>query len=321
MSKNKPLLSAEEQIEHMKSKGIEFSLFDEAQALQYLQFNCYFYKIYAYRKNYPKYQAGPNEGLYIGLDFAYLVDLAEIDMKLRQLLLIMTLDVEHYAKLKLLRYAEENNEDGQCIYHEFVEWLRNLDSKRDTSFSDYNAFMNEVKRSSSSTYTKNIYSHLDLNKIPLWTLIEIVPFGRFLSIYRFVGNKYQNKEMQSDFYLLLSCKEIRNAASHSSCILNELQANTKVHEPSFDMVNELKTKTNISNNIINKKMSNERIREITTVFYTHRRLVTSNSVNASVCRKAEMLKRRIEKNCIFYEENDLIASNLQFICEVLDSWY
>lgn len=111
MERNKPILSLEGQIEHLKSKGVKFDIFNETEAKDYLTSHNNYFKLTAYRKNYAKHPDEENKDKYIELDFAYLVDLAVIDMQLRYRIVHMALDIEHHAKLQLLRKVEETGED------------------------------------------------------------------------------------------------------------------------------------------------------------------------------------------------------------------
>lgn len=55
---------------------------------------------------------GLNDGLFINLDFGMLCDLAIIDYEFRQVLLSISIDVEHYSKIQLLRYLEASLKTG-----------------------------------------------------------------------------------------------------------------------------------------------------------------------------------------------------------------
>lgn len=112
MNMVKPKLSIDGQIEHLKSKGVLFDIMGEDEAKAYLAKNNNYFKLTAYRKNYDKHPDGENKGKYINLEFAYLVDIAVIDMLLRYRFVHMALDIEHHTKLKILRKMNECDEDG-----------------------------------------------------------------------------------------------------------------------------------------------------------------------------------------------------------------
>ena len=93
-NKRKPKLTVEEQIEHLKSKGVTFELCDEGEASRILSEQDHYFRLAAYRVLFPKRVGGKHDGEYAGLDFGQLVDLAGIDQELRRFLLPLTLDVE-----------------------------------------------------------------------------------------------------------------------------------------------------------------------------------------------------------------------------------
>ncbi|MFR3998936.1 MAG: Abi family protein, partial [Paratractidigestivibacter faecalis] len=99
-NKRKPKLTVEEQIEHLKSKGVTFELCDEGEASRILSEQDHYFRLAAYRVLFPKRVGGKHDGEYAGLDFGQLVDLAGIDQELRRFLLPLTLDVENAAKTK-----------------------------------------------------------------------------------------------------------------------------------------------------------------------------------------------------------------------------
>ena len=108
--KRKPALTVEQQIEHLKEKGVKFEHSSERQAADYLAHRCNFFKLASYRKLFSKYQGGEQDGRYIALDFAQLRLLASLDQQLRAALLSMTLDIEHFQKVEILGEAMERGE-------------------------------------------------------------------------------------------------------------------------------------------------------------------------------------------------------------------
>ena len=61
----KLLLTVDELIDHMKAKGISFSIIPETDAKKFLHENNYYMKLASYRANYPKYKTGSKQGQYI----------------------------------------------------------------------------------------------------------------------------------------------------------------------------------------------------------------------------------------------------------------
>ncbi|MFC3932987.1 Abi family protein [Streptococcus dentapri] len=69
----------------------------------------------AFRKNFKK-----RDGKYVNLDFEYLKDLASIDMQIRNLLLSISINTEHFIKTELSRLINNNpKEDGYSIIKKF----------------------------------------------------------------------------------------------------------------------------------------------------------------------------------------------------------
>ena len=219
MENIKPRLSLDEQIQHLKDKGILFNIMDEESAKQYLKYNNNYYKLTSFRKNYDKHPGGKNEGKYINLEFAYLVDMAIIDMRLRYRIVEMALDIEHHTKLQLLRKIEEYDEDGYQIVRDYINSLDD---------SHKNNFESEISRNRRSIYCKDIIEKYEGN-YPVWVFIEIISFGKLVGFYHYFANRFSDKEMKYDYYGLLTCKKIRNTSAHSNCILNDLRSHIAEH--------------------------------------------------------------------------------------------
>lgn len=123
----KKMLSVDELIEHMKTKGITFNEVSEEDAKEFLQKNNYYMKLASYRANYQKCVSGKRQGQYQKLDFGYLKELSTIDMHLRYIIIEMCLDIEHAIKVKLLEHATNNPaEDGYDIVRKFIAQDENM---------------------------------------------------------------------------------------------------------------------------------------------------------------------------------------------------
>mgnify|MGYP003435972308 FL=1 len=307
----KPKLSLDGQIEHLKEKGVLFNIMDEAEARDYLgQHNNYF-KLTAYRKNYDKHPAGENKDKYINLEFAYLVDIAVIDMQLRYRIAHMALDLEHHTKLQLLRKMDKYNEDGYQVVQDYID---SLDEKQRKIFDS------EINRNKGNIYCGDIIAKYE-GAFPVWAFIEIVPFGRLVAFYGFCADRFSDKSMKDTFYRLLTCKEIRNASAHSNCILNNLKAKTAAHSTNAAVTSELMKIKGMNTNFRKNRMSNARIQQVVTLLYTHKDMVESEGIKRSESEDLKKIMERVDKNYDYYNTNPMIKGTFDFLKLVVDSWF
>jgi len=305
------MLSLVGQIDYLKEKGVLFNIMDESTAKDYLEQHNNYFKLTAYRKNYNKHPAGENKDKYINLEFAYLVDIAVIDMQLRYRIVHMALDLEHHTKLQLLRKMEENGEDGYQVVQDYID---SLDEKQRKIFDS------EINRNKGNIYCGDIIDKYD-GAFPVWAFVEIVPFGRLVAFYGFCATRFADEPMKDNFYRLLTCKEIRNASAHSNCILNNLKANTSAHKTNASVTAALMSIEGMNTNFRKNRMSNARIQQIVTLFYTHKTLVGSEGIKHFECEELQKIMKRIDKNYDYYKTNPMIKGTFDFLKLVVDNWY
>lgn len=316
IDQKKHLLTIEKQIEHLKSKGITFDLVSEKDAFSYLQNESHFFKLIAYRKNYQKYEYGDHAGQYIHLEFGDLEDLTEIDRFLRSVLLQLSLDVEYYAKMKILKVIEEHHEDGYQIVVDFMDYLK--DVNKYGKVNEFERCKNDLERNRTSPYCGELVKKYSSN-YPVWVFLEIVPFGRTISFYKFCGDRYHDREMIREHYLLKTCKDIRNAAAHNNCILNDLHLYTAHFPVNYMVAQELCQIPTISKSSRNKRMSNIRLQQIVSLLYMHNKIVTSEKVHQA----ASLLLHALDQRFFIhdYHNNSLIYESFVFLHKIIDCWF
>lgn len=318
----KPKLSYPEQVQHLEQKGVSFALMSKRQALIYLRDNNNFFKLSSYRKNFNK-DATNRE--YVHLDFAYLVDLAIIDMYLRALMLKMSLNIEHFAKVKLMRrITNDADEDGYSIVQDYLQSLPVSGKKR---------ILSELDRNAGSPYCHDAYQKYN-GEFPVWVFIEMIPFGAFLPFYRFCANRFIchseenddypqyriDKAMVDDFFLMKSTKKLRNAAAHNNCVINDLKTKTIEKQANYELTRALRADLEFGRGSIQKKITNERVLQILTCLYTHKRLVSSPGIQAHVAKDLHEFADRLFSK-YSYNNNSLIQSTFDVISSAIDKWY
>ena len=308
---SKPMLTPSELVGHLELKGVKFELINKENAQKYLEENNNYFKLVSYRKNFPKYEKGENIGKYIDLDFKMLVDLSIIDMRIRKTMLNIVLDLEHYAKVKLLSKIENTSKDGYTIVEEYIQDLKNK--------NEYDYLEKELEKNKSGTYCGDLVTKYD-GEYPIWVFVEIIPFGRLIKFYRFVADKLQDRKMIDESYMLMDVRELRNACAHNNCIINDLKANTSRYTASYRVLNEV-AKTGISKKIRDNKLSNTRIKQIVTLLYLNKNIVTSEGILKYQAKILHELKDRIEYHIDYYNTNQPVQTNLNFLNKIIDNWY
>ncbi|MEA1956546.1 MAG: Abi family protein [Campylobacterota bacterium] len=171
---NKPHLTFEQQLEHLKSNGLIVP--NESYALKKLShINYYRLSAYSLAFKYPK-ETTKTGLFYEKTEFKEIIKLYDFDAKLRRILFgaleiievyIRTQITYHHAKkYGAFGYLDKNN--FNCNDEDFDEIISNI--KKESRRSD-EKFINHFK---------NKYGISDL---PLWSIVEILSFGTISKIF------------------------------------------------------------------------------------------------------------------------------------------
>lgn len=220
----RPSITVDEQISLMKNHGIRFECCDEANARDFLENRTYFFKLKAFENNFTK-----SDGRYLNLDFDYLKDLSIIDYHLRELLNFLSLNIEHSIKTRFNKLIMNDlTEDGYSI-------VALLDPEGKYQFSDFGP---------DSKYKKSVYTEGLIRKYcpdpAIWHLWETFSFYELVNAYEaYLKNRHIDDKACN---LLNSVRFLRNASSHSNCLLIGIGKNIN---PTIYMKNCLKELTRL----------------------------------------------------------------------------
>ena len=197
-----PKLTPPQIIDYCKNTlGITFKIVDEEYVTTFLQKQNYFFRLEQYLGICTNQTRG---GKYIGLDFGHLVEMSTIDMYLRKILFKMTIDLEHYLKVKLVGDCQDNPaDDGYEVVAAFLAKNPKVKSSIQTGFKLIGYYERPMFR-----YTK---------APAVWNFVEMVDFNDFISFYSFYYDYFKKDggwTKQFD-----AVRKLRNAAAHNSCIL------------------------------------------------------------------------------------------------------
>lgn len=301
----------EEQINNFKTKNIKFDIMDEKYAAQYLSYNTYFFKLKSFEYNETKKQ-------YINLDFAYLVELSKIDMYLREYIIKLSLDTEHFLKVKFMYDLTNNDlEDGYNIVNIFLNKYpyisQNIENKkRDSACADL------------------IHKYND--HWAAWNIIEVLSFGDFVKLFQLYYNLYPDKKSNVIVNLLWPLKFIRNASAHNNCLLNTLRKpymhthlfNDKRNtiEPNKELVSLLIKVPDISKNTRKKKLVNPIIHDFVASLFLFNEICSSQILKEK--QFLNLKKLMDERFCMhkdYFINDNVFISNYEFIKKIVDYLY
>lgn len=313
----KPKLSAEELVSKMKKeKGITFDYMSEDDAINFLKTKNNYYKLAAYRKNYDKRITGENKGTYIGLDFAYLVDLSVIDMRLRNLIFKMCSDVEHDLKVQLLNdITADKDEDGYNIVISFInnnEYL--LDEIYKKRFSTYvgdlinNFFTFDTHKNANN---KEVIDDVEI-RCPIWAFVEIISFGTFINLYDY----YYDLNTPIQKQLLNPIKSLRNACAHNNCLINNLRRGYT--KPTQKVTQFVASIPGIQSDARRKYLSSQPIFEFCSLMVVYDNVVSKDVRRHRYEELSNLINDRMTKHAEYYESQQLLSSAYNFVKKIIE---
>lgn len=310
MDHAKPKLEPDRQIAYLKEKGVSFTITSEAEALRYLAEKNTYFKLTSYRKLFPIRRGGPHDGEYAGLEFAYLQDLASIDQHMRYAFLPMTLDIEHFAKVKVVnRVGVLEDEDGYSIVRDYLASLPASERKRRYRELDMARF-----DSCNARLVEKYHSDM-----PVWVFLELVSFGTLIDSYLFCANRWNDMTMKEEHYLLRQVKSLRNSAAHSSNMLLGL-GEKETPLATSKMVSEALSQIGLGKRARTSKMSNPRLQQIASFLFAYRCFVVGVTSKNNAKGSLDRLTAKINEHGSYYKNNDTIRSSFDFLKTLLDAW-
>lgn len=148
---------------------------------------------------------------------------------LRDALLPMTLDIEHFMKVRLLSAAEDNGEDGYAVLRDYLKSLPR---------TQLDLVNGELDRRRNDPYVGAAVRKYRTD-MPIWVFCEVMPFGMFSGLVKFCADRWNDPELRKIHYLLKNARSVRNFCAHGACSVNGLLRSGAGARPPAVLVNEL----------------------------------------------------------------------------------
>lgn len=306
----KPIATPTEQVALLKRKGVAFERCSEGRALEVLSGHEVYLHLTAYRVLFQRHADGPNAGKFVDLDFGDLVDVCALDDVLRETFRLMAKDIERVVKTWLVVETTLRGEDGYAIVADFVESLAEgyrSNLRRDLS-----------RRSKDDEYAGTLIGHYR-DKMPVWVLLEVIPFGTMLTFYLHCVDRWGEKERREVHYALKDVKAIRNCASHSGCLCNgftpERNSDHATSGLVLDWLNDHGIKSTKGRRA---RLRNRRTQQLVTTVALHDLLVGAKADPATRAAIRDLRKTMVGCAKRYGTQNPLV-SHLGFVAKVLDA--
>ena len=248
-------------------------------------------------------------------------------MCLRYIIMRLCLDIEHFEKVKLLDILKIKGSDGYDIVREYYAYLQSRNTPERNEVAKLNG---ELQRNRNSLYCEDILAHNpDLENLPVWVFVEIIPFGRFRDFFEFCAKKYNEKKLITEAYILKRVKSLRNAAGHSNCIINDL----RLRSASKYSIEKAVLRDLVRHGIVDcgvvksindepANLQNDRIKELITLLYAHKKLVPSKSMRNYYKEELEkFIRGRMIQNKTYYTNHAPISNFFTLVDSVFGAWY
>ena len=294
-------LTVPEIIDYCKTNlGLTFNLISEEDAKSFLQKHNYFFRLKQYAETCNE---RTKSGKYIGLDFGHLVELSTIDMFFRKLILKMTIDLEHYLKVKLVNECQSNPaDDGYEVADKFLESHE------------------KIKETLTSGARLAGYSGLDFDKYieapAVWNFVEMIGFYDFINFYIFY---YDFFKIACDYAKHFdSVRRLRNTAAHNICMLCSFKSvpNFKYDvKTSFEL---LQGNIGIGNGVISSCMRVPLLNDFAVMLSVYTKLITSPKIKEFTLKElSEFFDGRMIHRKQYFESNTEIKNVYRFARKVL----
>ena len=299
-----PKLSIPNQIEHMKKKGITFSICSEGEARRFLSEHNYYYKLKAYAHNFDIYRDSAKKGQYINLDFAHLKDLSTIDARFRKIILTMCVDLEHFLKVRMLNHCTMVDEDGYEIIQEFF--------KRQPKLKD------EIEDTKINTSTCHGIARKRQGQWAIWNVVELLSFGPFVELYQLFYERNTTFEDTGVEYLY-PVRMIRNAAAHNNCLLNQMRAPySREINPSYDLRNRINSMTSVRAETAKDHLRHPTIHDFLALIILYDKIVPEPTRSKGLQEVKNLFDNRMIRNKDYYQKQQGLIASYRFVREILD---
>lgn len=281
--------------------GITFNLKSEEEATVFLAKHNYFFRL----KQYADFGEKTKSGKFTNVDFGQMVELSTVDMFLRKLILKMTLDFEHYLKVKIINDSQENPaDDGYAVVESFLETHNRV------------RHLIENLNNSSNFYNRQVFDKYK-EKTSVWSIVEMLGFSDFIDFY---AHYYQYFHLKCEYTPHFdSVRRLRNAAAHNTCMISNLKPQNWFKsdiEINFEL---LGAKLEVGNGVISSCLKVPVLNDFAVMLSNYVKLISSPKIKEKTLEEMQdFFNGRMILHKDYFENVNEIKNAYHFAKDVLD---
>ena len=281
--------------------GITFNIKSEEEAAVFLAKHNYFFRL----KQYADFGEKTKSGKFINVDFGQMVELSTVDMFLRKLILKMTLDFEHYLKVKIINDSQENPaDDGYTVVENFLETHNRV------------RHLIENLNNSSYFYNRQVFDKYK-EKTSVWSIVEMLGFSDFIDFY---AHYYQYFHLKCEYTPHFdSVRRLRNAAAHNTCMISNLKPQNWFKsdiEINFEL---LGAKLEVGNGVISSCLKVPVLNDFAVMLSNYVKLISSPKIKEKTLEEIQdFFNGRMILHKDYFENVNEIKNAYHFAKAVLD---
>ena len=217
----------------------------------------------------------------------------------------MTLDFEHYLKVKIINDSQENPaDDGYSVVENFLE--------------THNRVRHLIENLNNSTnfYNRQVFDKYK-EKTSVWSIVEMLGFSDFIDFY---AHYYQYFHLKCEYTPHFdSVRRLRNAAAHNTCMISNLKPQSWFKsdiEINFEL---LGANLEVGNGVISSCLKVPVLNDFAVMLSNYVKLISSPKIKEKTLEEMqEFFNGRMILHKDYFENVNEIKNAYHFAKAVLD---
>ena len=291
-------------IQRMRELNISFQRLDEAAARQIMETRFSFFSLLEYGALFDRYRETDRQGQFVALDFSQLYALAQLDEKLRYIVMTQCLELEHTLKTILVNRVCSTGESGAVL----AGFIR---ADREYLLRSYTP--------GSSDIMAEKYGVSSIECLSFPQFLDVIHFGTLPHLWSFIGQScpglLEGYESPAFLNHIVSVKRIRNMAAHNIALLSQLpiKCENRTHDVSVFL-----SRNGMKNKTLHTNMTKALVNDYCALLHLYHLIQPPEKRLACWHELRSFLSGHCIEAAPLFEDNFLLKSTHTFLCRVIE---